>query len=156
MVEKIGVPAEIAYSRMDGHAGPLTLLNRHNHTFIRPWAGWAGACGIVDGFRRGGRVEQLIQIITFVKPGTFFVVRPECRVVLRQTAYGTAVRNHIGIELNPVEDVVSPVQVRLTVIVDEYRWVKAPPTVRCVASRHFAGRDERLSQSILEGAYRAV
>ena len=111
-------------------------IHGHNDALISPRSGRARACSISDSLRETGWIYQIVKATAFIEPGTFFVIRPERRVILSKTTYGTAVRNHIGVELYPVEDIVSPIEVRLSVIVDEYRrarprqlWVALHPVM---------------------------
>jgi len=128
-----------------GVVAPGEVGGVHNHALVGPRPCGAVAHGVAYAFRAaGGRVRQVVMAVLFPYPGTFLVVFGLGWFLDHVTGGG----NHVFVQLDVVQVGVAPVQIGLTVVVDERGGVDIVPNV--------VGVNQPLAQGVFEGPVRAV
>ena len=142
MAEAIGFPLEVDDAGVvaSGEVGGV-----HDHALVRPGAGGFVAHGVADAFRAaGGSVRQVVMTVLFPDPGTFLVILGFGRFFDDFAGGG----NHVFVQFDVVQVGVAPVQVSLTIVIDEGRRINVVPDV--------VGVDQPFTQGILEGTVRTI
>ena len=135
MIKQVGLTIQLDKTRVICKC--TFILNYvHNGITVSPGTCNALGCRISQMLRNtSGRIEHIIQAVTFKQPGTFFV--GSCAVVdffrtvsevfvlqiFLNNSIAFVVRNHIFIQLYVPQIWISPIEICLSVVVDINRWV---------------------------------
>ncbi len=126
VVEEVRATLEVDHTRVIGEAGALP---RHDRSPVRPRPGRPGRGGVRDELRATLRRENVVvQPVALEHPRPLLIQGRPTRIAVtgaeprrreRDARRAAGVRDHVRVQLHVPQARVTPVQVRLPVIVDE-------------------------------------